>query len=136
MKQRTLFSSILAIAAASALAPLASQAAVFTIDCGASGPTTALQAQISSLGSTPNNQINMLGTCVGDVDVSRTDRLSIINLSLTGNLISLTANTLRLSNLTLNGSLTLYNTRNSTVSTANVRGDILMQRGSQVSFTA
>ena len=136
MKKHLVLLTIFALAATSAFAPREAHAASFTIDCGASGPPTALQAQISSFGSTPNNQINVLGTCVGDLDVSRTDRLTITNLSLTGSLSSNAANTLRLFNLTLNGSLTILATRNSSVSTATIRGDIYIQRGSQVSFTA
>jgi hypothetical protein len=136
MKKHLVLLSIFVLAAVSAFAARDAQAASFTINCAASGPTTALQAQISALGSTPNNQINVLGTCVGDVDVSRTDRLTITNLSLTGSIFSNAANSLRLSNLTLNGSLTILATRNSSVGTATVRGDILIQRGSQVSFTA
>jgi hypothetical protein len=126
--------TIVALAAASAFIPHTAHAALFTIDCGASGPTTALQAQVSSLGSTPNNQINVLGTCVGDLDVSRSDRLTISNLSLTGSISSTAANTLRLTNLTLNGGLTILATRNSSVGTATIRGDIYIQRGSQISF--
>lgn len=136
MKKQLVLPSVFALAAASAFAPRAAEAASFTIDCGASGPTTALQTQITALGSTPNNQINVLGTCVGDIDVSRTDRLTISNLSLTGFISSNAANTLRFTNLTLNGSLTILATRNSSVSNSTVRGDVLMQRGSQVSFTA
>ena len=136
MKKHFVLPSVLALAAAAAFAPDAALAASFTIDCGVSGATTALQAQVSALGSTPNNQINMLGTCVGDLDVSRTDRLTITNLSLTGLLSASGANWLRLTNLTLNGSLTILGTRNSSISTATVRGDILIQRGSQVSLTA
>ncbi len=138
MKKHFVLLTALSLAAVFGFAPRDAHAALFTIDCGASGATTALQTQISSLASTPNNQnnqINVLGTCVGDIDVTRSDRLTITNLSLTGSIFSSTANTLRFSNLTLNGSLTLLATRNSSVSTATVRGDILVQRGSQVSFS-
>jgi hypothetical protein len=134
MKKHLVLTAAITLAAAFAFTPRATHAASFTIDCGASGPTTALQAQINSLGSTPNNQINVLGNCVGDVDVSRSDRLTLTNLSLTGSLFSNAANGLRLFNLTLTGTLSLVATRNSSVSTATVRGDIFVQRGSQVSF--
>ncbi len=133
MKTRYGFTTLLVVCAA-AFAPRAALAALFTIDCGAGGATTALQDQITALGSTPNNQINMLGTCVGDVDVSRTDRLTITNLSLTGSLTANSASTLRMVTLTLNGGLAIFNTRNSTFSGLRIRGDITVIRGSQVSF--
>jgi hypothetical protein len=118
-----------------AFAPHAANATVFTINCGVSGPTTALQAQITSIGSTPGNQINVLGTCVGDVDTSRADRLTISGLSLTGSLTMQVANSLRFPNLTIDGPITLINTRNTTFSNTKIRGDIMLTRGSQASFT-
>jgi hypothetical protein len=125
---------LLAIAAA-AFAPDAAHATIFTINCGVSGPTTALQAQITSIGSTPGHQINVLGTCVGDVDTSRADRLMISGLSLTGSLTMQAANSLRFPNLTIDGAITLINTRNTTFSNTKIRGDIMLTRGSQASFT-
>ena len=125
---------LLALVATAAFAPHAAHASVFTIDCGAGGSTAVLQAQISALGSTPNNQINMLGTCVGDLDTSRADRLTISGLSLTGSLSMNGANTLRFSNFTLNGALTVINTRNTAFSVMTIRGDIIVMRGSHASF--
>src|SRR5690348_16998519 len=100
--------------AAFAFVSHAANATVFTINCGAAGPTTALQAQITSIGSAPGHQINVLGTCVGDVDTSRADRLTIAGLSLTGSLTMQVANSLRFTNLTIDGSISLLNTRNTT----------------------
>src|SRR5216117_809257 len=95
---------VLAIAA-TAFVTHAAHATIFTINCGVSGPTTALQAQITSIGSTPGHQINVLGTCVGDVDTSRADRLTISGLSLTGSLTMQAASSLRFPNLTIDGSI-------------------------------
>lgn len=114
--------------------PHAAHATVFTINCGAGGPTTALQAQITSIGSTPGHQINVTGTCVGDVDTSRADRLTIAGLSLTGSLTMQVANSLRFPNLTIEGAITLINTRNTTFTNTKIRGDIMLTRGSQASF--
>jgi hypothetical protein len=123
------------VLAAFALASHAANATVFTINCGAGGPTTALQSQITSIGSTPGHQINVLGTCVGDVDTSRADRLTIAGLSLTGSLTMQVANSLRFTNLSIDGSITLINTRNTTFSNTKIKGDITLARGSQASFT-
>lgn len=118
-----------------AFAPHAANATIFTINCGVSGPTTALQAQITSIGSSPGHQINVLGTCVGDVDTSRADRLTISGLSLTGSLTMQVANSLRFPNLTIEGAITLLNTRNTTFTNTKIKGDITLARGSQASFT-
>ena len=132
-KSRTLLP--LLTLAAFAFASQAANATVFTINCGAGGSTAALQAQIISIGSTPGHQINVLGTCVGDVDTSRADRLTISGLSLTGSLTMQLANSLRFTNLTIEGPITLINTRNTTFSNTKISGDILLTRGSQASFT-
>lgn len=124
---------LLALAAA-VFAPGAAQATVFTINCGASGPTTALQAQITSIGSTPGHQINVTGTCVGDIDTSRADRLTISGLSITGGITMTAANSMRWLNLSQTGTLLLINTRNSTFSNTKIRGDITVMRGSQALF--
>src|SRR5262245_46906447 len=135
MNKRYGLHSLLALVAAAALAPQLAHAAVFTINCGAGGPTTALQTQITALGSTPINTINVLGTCVGDIDASRTDRLTISNLSITGSVTANAASTLRFTNLTVtNGAIILFNSRNATFSGVNMRGDITITRGSQASF--
>jgi hypothetical protein len=127
---------LLALVGIAAFAPGAAHATIFTINCGSGGPTTALQTQINSIASTPGHQINVLGTCVGDVDTSRADRLTISGLSLTGSLTMTAANSLRFMNLTLNGSLLLLNTRNTSFSLPTVRGDITVMRGSQAIFTS
>ena len=115
-------------------APGTAHATVFNINCGAGGPTTALQAQITSIGSSPGHQINVTGTCVGDVDTSRADRLTISGLALTGSLTMTAANSMRYLNLTLEGSLLLVNTRNTTFSNTKIRGAVTLTRGSQASF--
>lgn len=119
---------------ASAFASNAANATVFTINCGVAGPTTALQTQITSIGSSPGHTINVLGTCVGDVDTSRADRLMISGLSLTGGLTMQAANSLRFPNLTIEGPITLINTRNTTFTNTKIKGDIMLTRGSQASF--
>lgn len=124
---------LLALAAAFFVTGTA-HATVFSINCGAGGPTTALQAQITSIGSSPGHQINVTGTCVGDVDTSRADRLTISGLSLTGSLSMTAANSLRFQNLSLEGTLLLLNTRNTTFSNTKLRGDATLMRGSQASF--
>jgi hypothetical protein len=125
--------ALLALLAAAAFAPHA-HATVFTIACGAGGSTAALQAQIASIGASPGHQINVSGTCVGDVDTSRADRLTINGLNTTGFLMMSVANGLRFTNLTLNGGLQLINTRNTTFSNTTIRGDVTVMRGSQASF--
>src|SRR5262245_39483166 len=89
---------LLALVAIALFAPNDAHATIFTINCGVGGPTTALQAQIASIGSTPGHQINVTGTCVGDVDVSRANQLTISGLSLTGSLTMNVANSLRFMN--------------------------------------
>jgi len=125
---------MLALAAA-AFAPHAAHATVFAINCGVGGPTTALQAQITSIGSSPGHTINVSGTCVGNVDTSRADRLTISGLSLTGSLTMTAANTMRFQNLTMDGPITLLNTRNTSFTNTKIRGDVILTRGSQASFT-
>jgi hypothetical protein len=125
---------LLALGAVAAFAPNDAQATVFTINCGAGGPTTALQAQITSIGSSPGHQINVTGTCVGDIDTSRADRLTIAGLTLTGSVTMQVAQSMRFMNLTLEGPLLLINTRNSTFSNLKLRGDVTLTRGSQASF--
>jgi hypothetical protein len=117
------------------IAPGAAHATVFAINCGAGGPATALQAQIASIGSTPGHQINVTGSCVGDIDTSRADRLTIAGLTITGSITMTAANTMRFLNLSQSGSLLLMNTRNSSFSNTKIRGDITVMRGSQAIFT-
>src|SRR6187551_2595249 len=117
-----------------AFAPHTAHATVFPINCGVAGPTAALQSQIISIGSSPGHTIAVSGTCVGDVDASRTDRLTISGLSLTGALTATAANTLRFPNLTIDGPITLINTRNTVFTNTKIRGDIMLTRGSQASF--
>jgi hypothetical protein len=128
---------LLALVCAAAFAPETAQATVFTVNCGAGGPTTALQAQITSIGSTPGHQINVTGTCVGDIDTSRADRLTISGLTITGSVSMTKADAMRFLTLKLNnGTLLLINTRNTTFSGTTVNGIIQVMRGSQASFNS
>ena len=127
--------SIPAMIAAATLAPSAAHAAVFTIDCGSGGATTALQTQINSIGSNPGDQINVLGTCNGSVVVSNADRLTISGLSLTGVLSTTNSKSVRFTNLSVNGSLQLVNSRNSSLVNVKMLGDTIITRGSQVTFS-
>lgn len=118
-----------------ACAPERASATVFTVNCGAGGPTTPLQTQINSIGSSPGHQINVTGTCVGDIDTSRADRLTISGLNITGSVSMTKADAMRFLNLKLfNGTLLLINTRNTTFSGSTVNGTIQLMRGSQASF--
>jgi hypothetical protein len=126
--------ALLALFAAAAFAPHA-HATVYTVDCGAGGTTAALQAQIATIGSSPGHQINVLGTCVGDVNTSNADRLHIAGLVLTGSVYMTSAQGMRFTNLTINGGLTLQNSRSATFSGTTVRGVVSVMRGSQAVFS-
>jgi hypothetical protein len=125
---------LMALGAIAAFSSNDAHATVFTINCGVGGPTTALQAQITSIGASPGHQINVTGTCVGDIDTSRADRLTISGLNLTGSVSMQVAQSMRFMNLNLDGPLLLINTRNSTFSGTKIRGDVTLTRGSQANF--
>lgn len=123
-----------ALLAAISLAPHAASATTYTIDCGAGGPTAPLQSQIDAIGSSPTNTINVIGTCVGDVQLTRADRLSIKGLSLTGTLSMDSSASVTFTNLNLTGALTVLNSRRATFNGTLARAAVTVMRGSQAAF--
>jgi hypothetical protein len=108
-------------------------AAVYTADCGTNGSSSIVQIQLDIIASSANNLLKVSGTCVGDLDITRADRLTVTGLTLTGNL-SLDASVLvSIPSLKLTGQLELYNTRETSLSNVVVNGGVDV-RGSQVYF--
>jgi zona occludens toxin (predicted ATPase) len=75
MYPRIVFVSFLILASV-AQSPRAA-ATTYTADCGANGSAAVVQNQVNVIGSTPNSALQVTGTCVGDVRISRADRLTV-----------------------------------------------------------
>jgi hypothetical protein len=107
--------------------------AATTIDCGTNGPTTPLQTALTANGSTPNT-FNITGTCVGNLNVLRADRLNVSGLKLIGTLIVDSSTITSFPNLHLTGSLIVRNSRRTTFSNTVMNGQILVSAGAQATF--
>jgi hypothetical protein len=133
MYKRTILSGVISLGAL--LGPKIAAATTYTVNCGTNGSAAVVQSQVDAVGSTPGNTLAVTGTCVGSVTVSRADRLSVSNLSLTGSLTLDSSVMVSFSGLHLSGDLNLLNTRKATFSGAVVNGPVTVNRGSLGSFS-
>ncbi len=109
-------------------------ASAATVDCGTDGSADVVQTAVSAIGSTPGT-LTVTGTCVGDLALRRTDRLTITGLSLTGNLNIDSSVLTSFPNLRLTGGLFIRNSRRMTFSNTVMAGTIQVTTGSAVSFS-
>jgi hypothetical protein len=109
-------------------------AAVYTADCGPNGSSSIVQNQLDTIASSANNLLQVTGSCVGDVDITRADRLTVSGLTLTGNLSMDSSVLVSIPGLKLTGQLGLVNTRRTTLTNAIVNGEADVSGSSQVRF--
>lgn len=120
--------------AAVVLSGPATALAANTIDCGTNGSVAVVQNAINAIGSVPSS-LTITGTCVGNLNVTRADRLTITGLSLSGNLIIESAVLSSFPNLHLSGSLFVRNSRRMTFANTVMSGNIQVTAGSAVNFS-
>jgi|SRR5882757_2073003 len=134
MYQRIAFASCFVLAALSQ-SPRA-RAATYTADCGTNGASSIVQNQLNAIASSPSNTVQVTGTCVGDLTISRADRLTITGLVVTG-AVSV-SNSIQVSLLTarINGQVFISNSRPTQLNAIAVTGWLDITSGSKVSAAA
>jgi hypothetical protein len=111
-------------------------AAVYTVNCGSGGSSSLVQTDLSAIGSSAPNTVNVTGTCVGDLYITGANQLTLTGLVMTGNLYIDSSTLLSLGNLQLTGgTLLLTNSRRVAVGAALINGYVNANQGSQISFS-
>lgn len=62
-------------------------AASYTVDCGSNGSSDLVQSQLEAIESSPDNTLNVTGTCEGDLYVKAANRLTVSGINLHGNIL-------------------------------------------------
>jgi hypothetical protein len=126
---------VLAIATVMGLAagPKAALAAAYSVDCGSSGSSSLIQAQLAAMTGS-HNTLTVTGTCVGDVGIQGSDYLSIQGLSLTGTLSVQSATHTSIVGLTLYGAFLATDHASLNVSYSTVNGYIQVLHESSATF--
>ena len=120
MYQRIAFASFFILAA---LSPSQrAQAATYAADCGTNDASSIVQNQLNAIGSSPSNTLQVTGTCVGDLTISRADRLTITGLVVTGTVS--VSNSIQVGLLTarINGQVFISNSRPTQLNAVAVTG--------------
>lgn len=99
-------------------------AAAYTVACGTGGSASVVQAQLNAIGSSANNTVTVTGTCVGDVQITGANQLSLSGLSLNGALTLDSTVRTSIAGLNLTGSLTTLNARRATFNSVVVNGAV------------
>jgi len=107
-------------------------ATTYSADCGANGSAAVVQNQVNVIGSTPNSVLQVTGTCVGDVRISRADRLTVAGLVTSGNVTVDSSIQAVLSSARISGQLSISNSRNTQISALTLNGWLSINSGSRV----
>jgi len=105
----------------------------YTVNCGTNGDSSLVQNQLAAISGTYNT-LTVTGTCVGDLDITQINTLTITGLSLTGTISVYNATQIALQGLTLYGQLIVTDRSSITAANSTMNGGITLARFSSGNF--
>ncbi|HWM68396.1 MAG TPA: hypothetical protein VNO35_17525 [Steroidobacteraceae bacterium] len=106
----------------------------YAVNCGTNGSSGLVQNQLSAMTGT-NNTLFVKGTCVGYLEITGFNGLTITGLSLTGSLVVSASTGVSLQNVRVYGDLSSWNHANFSVGNSTVNGYVQITHESTAYFT-